>query len=174
MLIDDCCVSTNCLIFITDQMKKNISIQFKAALLLIVFSINTVMGFACAVGIDMGFNSKHPAEEVSETPIHTHVHADGKKHQHHDETTKHQQDSKEDSEKGGCCNDGVMKFQSLDKSLTQNGDVTFNTPVFTAMLSSFFGIEIFRPTQIFKQKYIFDFFHPRSPDIRILIQRFQI
>ena len=155
-------------------MKKNITIQFKAALLLIVFSINTVMGFACAVGIDMGFNSKHPAEEESETPIHAHLHADGKKHQHHDETAKQHQHSKEDSEKGGCCNDGVMKFQSLDKSLTQNGNVVFNTPVIKAILNSFFGIEIFRPAQIFNQKYIFDFSHPPPPDICILIQRFQI
>jgi hypothetical protein len=153
-------------------MKRSISIQLKAALLLIVFAMNTVMGFACAVGIDMGFNTKHHDEEITETPVH--VHADGKKHQHHNEAARHHHDSKEDSEKGGCCNDGVIKFQSLDKSLNQNGNVGINTPVFVAILSNFFGIDIFKQPQVSFRKYIFYFFHPPPPDIRILIQSFQI
>ena len=113
-------------------MKRNISIKLKAALFLIVFSMNTLISFACAMGVELGFNSQHhDEEEATETTVH--LHADGKKHQHHDEVTKHHQDSKEDSEKTGCCNDGVIKFQ-----------------------------------------FTIDFFHPPPPDIRILIQSFQI
>ncbi len=154
-------------------MKKNISIQIKAALLLIVFSINTVLGFACAMEIDMGFNTHHhDEEEVPQTIIH--VHAQNNKEHHYDEIAKHHHDSKEDSEKGGCCNDGVMKFQSLDKSLSQNGNCTINVPLFVAMHSNYFGIQISKQPQVYYQKYIFDFFHPPSPDIRILIQSFQI
>ena len=153
-------------------MKRNISIQLKAALLLIVFAMNTVLGFACAMGVDMGFNTKHHDGEATETTAH--VHADGKKHQHHDEVTRHHHDSKEDSKKGGCCNDGVIKFQSLDKSLAQSGNVTINTPVFVAMLSSFFRTEIFKQPQASATKYIVRFFHPPPPDIRIRIQSFQI
>ena len=79
-------------------MKRNISIQLKAALLLIVFSLNTVIGFACAMGVDMGFNTHHhDEEEATETTVH--VHADGKKHQHHNEAAKHYHDSNKDSEK---------------------------------------------------------------------------
>ena len=147
-------------------MKKSISIQLKAALLLILFSTNTVMGFACAVGIDMGFNTTNHHDDDEATEITVHQHAAGKRHLHH-------QHSKEDSEKGGC-NDSVIKFQSLDKSLNQNGNVAINVPVFVALLSSYFGIENFKQTQAFNQKYIFDFFHPPPPDIRILIQSFQI
>ncbi len=43
--------------------------------------MNTVVGFTCAVGIDMSFNTKHHDEEQSiENPIH--IHSDGKKHIH--------------------------------------------------------------------------------------------
>ena len=153
-------------------MKRDISIQLKAALLLIVFSMNTVIGFACAMGVDMSFNTHHhDEEEATETTVH--VHADGKKHQHHDEAAKHHHDSNEDSEKGGCCNDGVIKFQSLDKSLAQNANIAINAPVFVAILSSFFGIDIFKPAQITPLRH-FAFFHPPPPDILIVIQRFQI
>ena len=153
-------------------MKQNISIQLKAALLIIVFATNTVMGFACAVGIDMGFNSKHHDEEVTETPIH--VHADGKQHHHQDEANKHHDGSKQNAEKGGCCNDGVIKFQNLDKSLAQNTNAATSTPVFVALFSSIFGIDIFRQPQVSHQKHIDQYSHPPPPDIRILIQSFQI
>ncbi|MEO6358893.1 MAG: hypothetical protein ABIO56_19805 [Ferruginibacter sp.] len=154
-------------------MKRNISIKLKAALLLIVFSMNTILGFACAMGVDMGFNTHHhDEEEVPQTTIH--VHAESSKDHHHDETVKHHHDSKEESEKGGCCNDGVMKFQHLDKNLAQNGNAAINIPAFVAMLSSFFGTDIFKQPQASAPKYIVRFFHPPPPDIRILIQSFQI
>ncbi len=148
-------------------MTKHISIKLKAALLLIVFSLNTVIGFACAIGVDMSFNTTHHHDEDTAIETSVHQHADGKKHEHH-------HDSKEGSEKAGCCNDSLIKFQNLDKSLNQTGNVVINVPVFVALLSSYFGIEIFKQTHVFNQKYIFDFFHPPPPDIRILIQSFQI
>ena len=40
-------------------MSTSIYIQLKAALLLLVFGLNTIIGFACAVGVDMGFNTSH-------------------------------------------------------------------------------------------------------------------
>ena len=77
-------------------MNKNISIQAKAAFLITVFSLNTIIGFACAIGIDMGFNATHHHEEEGiQAPLH--IHADGKKHvhengsaKHHDEKSDHQ------------------------------------------------------------------------------------
>ena len=153
-------------------MKRSISIQLKAALLLIVFSMNTIIGFACAMGVDMGFNTHHHDEEET-TEITAHVYADGKKHKH-EEATKHHHDSNKASEKGGCCKDGVIKFQNLDKSLAQNTTVVINTSAFVAILSSFFNIDIFQQPQVYNQKNIAQFFHPPPPDIRILIQSFQI
>ena len=66
-------------------MKRNRSIQLKAAFLLLVFGLNTVVGFACSLGLDMGFNIPHHKEEVSASPIH--IHKAGK-HEHQKETAK--------------------------------------------------------------------------------------
>ena len=153
-------------------MKKNISIKIKAALLLIVFSMNTVIGFACAMGVDMGFNSQHhDQEEPSETAIH--VHADGKKHNHHDEVSKLNNNSKEDSENDGCCNDGVIKFQNLVKNLNQNTQVIY-APIFANILNNFWSIHIFNCIKVLPQHYKVCVFHPPRTDILIAIQRFQI
>ena len=153
-------------------MKRNISIKLKAALLLLVFATNTVIGFACAVGVDMGFNNTHHhQEEATETLIH--VHANGKKH-HHDEANKHHHDKKEDSKKDDCCNDKVTKFQNLDKALTQNASVAINAHAYIAIINSFFGINFFAVAKVFSQKDIATLFHPPPPDILIAIHRFQI
>ena len=71
-------------------MKINISIQLKAAFLLVVFGLNTLVGFACAVGVDMSFNSSHHDEEA----IEVHVHADGTKHENNNEIVKKHKDEK--------------------------------------------------------------------------------
>ena len=151
-------------------MKRNITFRLNAAFLLLVFASNTVIGVACAVGIDMGFNSHHHDEEAIEET--NHVPTDGTMHHHHNEATKHHHDSNEDSEKGGCCNDKVIKFQDLDKKFVQN--ITVTAPEFVPILSNYSGIDIFKSGQVNSQKYIVRFFHPPPPDIRILIRSFQI
>ena len=143
-------------------MNRNTSIRLKAASLVIVFSLNTVVGFACAMCVNMGFNTTHHHDhETDEVTV-----AAG--------TKKHHHDSKETAEKGGCCNDKVINFQNLDKNLIQNTNTVINAPVFIVNLSSFYGIDIFKPAQVSAQKYIDLFFHPPPPDIRVLIRSFQI
>ena len=153
-------------------MKRNTSIQIKAAFMLIVFAMNTLVGFACAMGVDMGFNTKERHEEVTKVSIH--VHADGKKHQHHHDVDKHQHDKKEATKKDGCCNDKVIKFQDLDKAISQNIKTPIASPIFAAIISNFFGIDIFKPSLVSSQKYIVRFFHPPPSDIRVLIRSFKI
>lgn len=156
-------------------MNKNISIQLKAALLLIVFSMNIVIGFACAVGVDMGFNSKHHHDDDDEaTEGIVHVHAEGKKYVHEHEEKKGHHHAQEGSEKDGCCNDSVVKFQSLDKILGSNANASINLPVFIAIIPSFYKVNVFKYPNADAQKYRLLFFHPPPPDIRILIQSFQI
>jgi hypothetical protein len=152
-------------------MKRNISIQLKAAFLLMVFAMNTVVGLACAVGFDMSFNSKHHNEEQTiKTPIH--VHANGHKHDHNNEVNKHKHVEKKAPEKDGCCNDEVVKIQNVEKNLTLK--TVIDAPAFVAILSSFFGIELFNSTKAFPQKNIVRFFYPPPPDILISIQKFQV
>ena len=60
-------------------MKSNISIQLKATFLIIVFGLNTLVGFACAIGVDFNASRQQASTKKS---VATHIHADGKKHQH--------------------------------------------------------------------------------------------
>ena len=154
-------------------MKGNISIQLKAALLLVVFGLNTVVGFACAIGVDMGFNpTHHHDEEATEV----HVHANGEKHEHHNKSVNHhhEENNNEQKEKGGCCNDKVIKVYQTDKAVPQSN--TIISPVFfTAFVAAYYHIDISYPSQISGYtKYFVRSYHPPIPDIRIAIQSFQI
>lgn len=142
-------------------MKRKKSIQLKAAFLLIVFSLNTVIGFACAVGLDMGFNSHHHEESAIETP--GIQHRDGDVH-HHNKA----------NEKDNCCNDEVIKFQKVDKALASS--IIIDSPVFfTLFPASFYSIDILSSNnRISEIKYFVRRHHPAIPDIRIAIQSFLI
>lgn len=150
-------------------MKRNLSIQLKAALLLTVFGLNTAIGFACAIGVDMSFNSTHHHDEKA---TEVHVHADGKKHHHEKPTHSHENKHKE--EKGGCCNDSVIKFSQADKSVPQSNSIV-NPVFFTAFIATYYNIDITYPSQVSgNTKYFVRSYHPPIPDIRIAIQSFQI
>lgn len=150
-------------------MKRNRAIQIKAALLLVVFSLNTAIGLACALGFNMGFNATHHHGEATET---VHVHADGKKHIHHEEAGKDHHKSTDG--KDNCCNDKVTKFEQLDKFIPQSSNLVH--PIFfTSFVSSFYDIDVSflsQPTP--DVKYFVRSHHPPIPDIRIAIQSFQI
>ena len=174
-------------------MNRKITIQLKAAFLLLVFGLNTIVGFACSLGLNMSFNASHHKEDVSAPAIHihangkkhvhtkatakpaVHVHADGKKHQHDSEPLKHHPEEKETSknDKKGCCNDDVLQFQNLDKNLNQNVKTVIDVPAMVAILSTFSGIELFKTSatsQLSAIRYLF----PPPPNIRIVIHRFQV
>lgn len=162
-------------------MSNNFTIKLKALLLLILFASNTAVGFACALDLNMGFNSPHLSEV--EEAVEVHVHDDGKKHVHEIENKKHHNNeySKQVSEAdshffssslGGCCTDGVQKFQNLDKNITSN--VGTNIPVFVATISIYFGINFSKGIKMLPNKFNARTFYPPPPDILIAIQRFQI
>ncbi|MBC7511420.1 MAG: hypothetical protein H7320_22130 [Ferruginibacter sp.] len=178
-------------------MKKKLSIQIKAAFMLIVFSLNTVVGFACAIGIDMGFNASHHHHEANEAHSHAdikgpnhhdefgkghdeeaeeiHSHEDGTNIVHHDEAIKNIDNYQESfSEKEGCCNDEVQKFQNLDKDINQSAKIAINAPAIVAIISVFFITDKCSLLNEVPAKYKDRFFYPPPPDIRILIQSFQI
>lgn len=166
-------------------MKKNKSIQFKAAFLLIVFSLNTIIGFACAIGMDMDFSARHHLEEATEPSVH--VHADGKKHvhqkehTHHNEVSNHHHDeaangfNKYTSEKDNCCTDAVVKIAQSDKLVPQSADTVRHPFFFTAFISSFYYLDALYALHIDTRiKQFVRSYHPPIPDIRIAIQSFQI
>jgi hypothetical protein len=146
-------------------MKIKLSIQLKAAFLIVVFGLSTAVGFACAMGVN--FNAVPEKEAVK-----VHVHADGKKH-HHNKSGKSQQ-KKEQNKKDDCCTDKVIKIQTSDKNLTQNFKHIFYTPVLTAMAGNLFDNNNFNISPVAHAKYVVRNFHPPPLSILIAIQRFQI
>ena len=142
-------------------MKRKKSIQLKAALLLAVFSMNMVIGFACAVGLDMGFNAHHHEESCCASGSIRHHDADVQNHQ-----TKNDKDN--------CCNGAVMNFQKVDKALASSVELT-NPFFFTAYHPSFYHLSILSDyTQTSGIKYFVRSHHPPIPDLRIALQSFQI
>ena len=130
--------------------------------------MNIIIGFACAMGVDMGFNAHHHENEEA-TEVSVHDHADGKMHKHHDEATTHHGDKNDD-----CCNDNVLNIFQTDKSVPQS-NILSNPVFFTAFISSFYITDaLYVHSQIPGIKYFFRGHHPPIPDIRIAIQSFQI
>ena len=153
-------------------MNRSRSIQIKAAFLVLVFSLNTIVGFACALGIDMGFNTTHHQdEEIAEI---VHIHANGKKHIHHEKAHGDHHQKKSNDGDDNCCNKHVATFSTLDKSVPQS--VSVPHPIFfTALISVFYKVGIFPLSQnIPNIKYFVRSHHPPIPNIRIAIRSFQI
>ena len=88
-------------------MKPSRTIKYKALFLLVTFSLNSVVGFACSLGVDMGFNSGH------------HEHNDQEQHKRsqkgHTESHRNDHEPADDN----CCNDLVADFQNLDKAIVK-------------------------------------------------------
>lgn len=158
-------------------MKRSVTIKLKAAFLLTVFALHTVVGFACAVGVDMGFNSKHH-DDSDETEAVVHIHKDGKKHVHH-EKKEHSHNKatahhKSDKTKDNCCKDKVRQFEQLDKSLPTSLSL-LQTTFFTPFVASYVDLVVFRYTNVVRDvKHFVRSDHPPIRDIRIEIQSFQI
>ena len=177
------------------SLKCNLSIQLKALFLLLVFVINTVVGFACGLGVDMGFNAPHhsKSEEIAKVHIHdngekhlhekksssitVHTHSDGSNHRHKSASKPLKQNSKDGinpltKDDGGCCANEVQKFQQIDKNITANTGI--NLPVFAAILHTYSVIDFSIDLKEFPTKYKIRFYYPPPSNLRIAMQRFQI
>jgi ABC-type Zn2+ transport system substrate-binding protein/surface adhesin len=170
-------------------MKPLRAIQYKALFLLITFSMNTVVGFACSLGVDMGFNSKH------------HSHAGGKQHEdseadHHDEhdgnsshghqheaISHHHSESDNDTntvsftsqDEENCCKDYIVGFNSLDKLLVKQNSTQQKIAWLSPFIISAFISEANNAKGYVQHLRI----PPREidyspPDIRVFIQSFLI
>lgn len=132
-----------------------------------VFSLNTVIGFSCAIGMDMGFHSHHH-EEIAIEVSSTHHHSKFYSHDEKDLSLNTANDNE------NCCNDGVMKFQKVDKNIATSFSLN-SILFFTSLIPSFYSIDnLSGNNHIYKIKYVFQQHHPPIPDIRIAIQSFQI
>ena len=129
-------------------MNKRNSIQLKATFLLVVFAMNTIVGFACSLGINLGFKTSHHHDEEETTTLKVYIHTDGKKHVHHEVVEKHDYNighhhheeadkDKSNDDKDNCCHDKVIKLDQLDKSPAKT--LNYNQLIFfTTFVSVFY------------------------------------
>lgn len=144
-------------------------IRIKAFFLITVFSLSTLAGFACSVGIDLGYNDNHHSaqshQEHSENVVSGGLH-------HYAHAVEKNSPSPESKD---CCSNEVIQITQLDKR-TAPEQPTLKTPFFTHLLSAFYMYA----DKIFDQRQGRDLtavylsgFSPHT-DIRIAIQSFQI
>ena len=154
---------------------KATSVKIKAAFLLVGFVLNTAVGFACSIGVDMGYNQHHH----NAAHLAAKVHNASKQHGHHKKAqSQHpmhkaagdaQQPDGED-----CCSHGVLQFAKLDKSVTEffklvpaKGSADF--------LPSFFYSQTLPVTRVVQDvKPFVRSYHPPIPQIYLAVQSFLI
>jgi hypothetical protein len=159
-------------------MKSRTAIKIKALSLLIVFSLNTVMGFACSLGIDMGYNSKHHHKRAgtieqnagkTEGACHTAGNDVGTSKMQHDKRSN-------SSNEQDCCSHGVLKFLKLDKNVSPGVTSDIIAPVI--LLAVYFAYQIdlslYLKNNANNNYYFIRTHHPPMPDIRIAIHSFLI
>lgn len=149
---------------------------YKALLLFTVFSLNTVVSFACSLG-GLFHNLHHGSTATSTASHHVnhHDHKGGHKHNH---ASKHQHDNQletENSTKDDCCSNNVIEIEKVEKSLSRTIEapsVVFLTSLLTTYSSIFQAFPVQDPI-----------FYPDSvrwrvpttiQNLRIVIQSFQI
>lgn len=121
--------------------------------------MNTVVIFACSLGMDMKFNSTHHQEKISSSSSH-----------HNESKAKHHEDDKDN-----CCKDEAVKFAKADKLNPQVSHAGINPIFFSALLTNFFNLNFLESgSNIYINKFVVLGHHPPIPDIRIAIQSFQI
>lgn len=153
-------------------MKRNTYISLKASFLFIVFALNTIVGFACAAGLEMGFNTSHHAEEKA-----AHVHDSGHQHtgSHHAQNDQPADHDSSEKSKEDCCKHAVAKFTMADKLTPQAFNLGLHPIVFTAILSTYCYLDVVAfYTIIPDRRYFVRSHHPPRGDVRIAIQSFQI
>ena len=149
---------------------------YKALLLLTVFSLNTVVSFACSFSdLFHGFHHhkisatsehKHSGSHHSESETPKHDHSSQSEHKHNNNSSK---DSKDD-----CCSKSVIEIDKVEKAVSR----TIEAPhaIFVTSLFAAYS-EIFSLSAIDKV-FLTHIVRWRLPatiqDLRIVIQSFQI
>jgi hypothetical protein len=152
------------------------SIKFNAALLFVVFASNTILGFACAVGVDKALIKRiiHHIGNVEATESCSRVY-DVDKGLHHDDDKKApEKDCRCNNEKDDCCNKKVVAFEHLDKTVTQPVAASFALPFIELPPFLSLNSRIYSATSITVLNHIIRNLHPPPEDIRVSIRSFQI
>ena len=152
-------------------MRQGKGLYYKAFFLLLVFSLNTVVSFACS--LSSYFHSFHHSSFAYASDQDHNKHGNTYHHDHDCHTIPQQ--NLPDEKKDDCCSKYVVEFQKVEKSVSK----TIDAPgfIFTKSFLPAIYVDIDIPTS----KNITGFSHNdrwRNPatiqDLRIILQSFQI
>lgn len=173
-------------------MKRSLSIKLKAVLLLVVFSLSTLVSFACAAGLDMGYNrghhkiqdnstsKEHPGNNHNDSKKAPHGHSLSdlpKEHSHKVETDHHEKknDTSKESTPDDCCRDEAAKFEKCDKLSQSAVNYKLQAVFITLLIDPVFSIDaITLSLHNPNSRYLVRNHHPPIADTRIAIQSFLI
>lgn len=143
----------------------------KAIFLLVIFLLNTVVGFGCALGMEGDHNDENHSHPESAH----HVHKDQNHHHsgvHEHKTTpiSGQNFSKEDP----CCTTLVNDLVTQSKLVPENGKVQVVLPIMWLPDYSYALLIPVTDVELDQSLYVHHRERPPNEDIRIVIQSFQI
>ena len=151
---------------------------FKALFLLTVFSLNTVVGFACSqIGL---FHSSHHHPKEAKTHNHSEKvdnHSHGHKHDHnHGSGHHHQGKDNPDTKKDDCCSGKTVSFEKLEKLVSSKVDSPITPSFITLFFTSFTSAwTLLQSEEVLKIPYNLRWRPLETiPDLRTVIQSFQI
>ena len=145
-------------------MQSQFTIRIKAVFLLVVFSMNSMLGFACSTGMKLGYNANHHVEAGATTRDHCGNIVPAVATDNPTSPEKPQD----------CCKDQVVKFTLLDKSVCSS--VKVEQPAqFAQDMAVMYCLAAWNSQQVVTPHYFVQSDHPPiSTDIRTVIQSFQI
>lgn len=159
-------------------MKRQLRNRIKALFLLIVFSMNTIAGFACSAGLDMGYNKHHHEKGGAGGHHHSghkHSHKYGHAHGSRTHGADHMSTAKPLADKD-CCSNDVASFTLLDKALA-HVNYQLNPPISSLDFTVPYYIQLERPVSL-EVNSRFQFVRRSctisGADVRVAIQSFQI
>jgi hypothetical protein len=147
---------------------------FKALILMLAFSANSVMGFACSVSSYI-HASHHSVSATDGQSTRLHHHGHGDAGHHHAGANDHADQNKKQERPADCCSEKMVAIDMLDKAVSRSVELpvfTFTSPgVFITMLTPSLPNWVDRTTLPYHLRW-------RLPgtiqDLRIVIQSFQI
>jgi hypothetical protein len=149
--------------------------KIRSLILLLVFSLNTVTGFACSIGLDLGYNKTHHQHDDTHTVQIKPKTADTHKHDHGPTFFNKENGINVSDNDVDCCSKGVTDFIKLDKAVTSFTGI--QSPIFfIAFVAQFLLPDQDHSTLdtshfgLFRRSW---YFHDDT-DLRIVIQSFQI
>ena len=148
---------------------------FKAMILIIVFSLNTVVSFACSFSsMFHGFHHHNSSSTASHQEDNHHTHHDTA---HSHETSgdhHHKNDQTAGDSKDDCCSASVVQIEKSDKSVSNH--IQTPNPIFTTAFIATYTtlLNLLGHQKTLVPTYVRWRVPATIQDIRIVIQSFQI